>query len=115
MKKIKTVEKTMIEIINIPEYTNAEDKIFLLSRSEVENTKYFKDNFARQAMYTGYTENVYKCPCEEYDWWLRASDVDGNEVYYVDSYGDVYDAELFKEILYRKDFRGVRPACWIKL
>ena len=37
------------------------------------------------------------------------------DVYYVDSYGDIYEAELFNNNVYHKDYRGVRPACWIKL
>jgi hypothetical protein len=71
------------------------DKVFLLSKTEAENTSYFATSADRVANYNGSS-----CP-----WWLRSPlEEDEYCIYFVFSYGVVSD-------YYCHEY-GVRPAFW---
>ena len=73
------------------------DKVFLLSKTEAENTSYFADAAARTARYTDSFSPA---------WWLRSAASDGN-VYSVTMTGSFDDQGTSTY------GGGVRPAFWV--
>jgi hypothetical protein len=83
---------------NIEETTvgSGTDKVFLLSKTEAENTSYFANDTARVAKYNGTA--VY--------WWLRTPSSSYN-IYAVSTSGTFSG---YNSVYYVK---GVRPAMWV--
>lgn len=97
---------------------NTEDKIYLLSYGEANESGYFSDNAARVAIATDYA--IAKgAPAKNSEgfvgsWWLREPASWGEAVNYIgvngSSFGE-YEAN-FGTI---SEFYGIRPALWLNL
>ena len=89
---------------------NTNEKIFILSYDELK--KYFPSKVERQAKGTNYAklQNLYISNSNGNSfWWLRPHQIIKEHLaYYINLAGDI-DFYLIGT------FRGVRPACWIKL
>ena len=90
--------RIMINLINEPDIVNVKDKVFVLSKAEVE--KYIKDYDIRIAGYTYGTVG---------DWWLRTP---GENYYCVYS---IYSTGNFEDLTDVTDTSGVRPAIYLNL
>ena len=76
---------------------SGDDKVFLLSKTEAENTSYFANQEARIACYTDNSKP---------EWWLRSATDNGN-VYCIMS-GGSFDKTMAPNV-----GAGVRPAFWV--
>ena len=96
-----------------PKWKNTKDKIFLLSRMELN--KYYQKTDDRKAKGTEYAKSkkLKEANGGSGCWWLRsykdASPFPPAFVFWVTWYGDIGEQR------YENSFIGIRPVCWIKL
>ena len=74
---------------------SGQDYVFLLSKTEAENTNYFADNNARKTI------------SPDINWWLRSVDSNNSKIYYVQSDGSIVTANSSCNYC-------MRPAFWYK-
>lgn len=96
LKKDYMVNVDVTTSIETTTVGSGSDYVFLLSKTEAENTSYFVDSNARIAKYSESASS----------WWLRSTHPDNvNSVYYVGSGGGIGSYLYY-------DTYGVRPAFW---
>jgi len=106
---------TKVANVGIPDFitvagNNTEDKVFLLSFSEVE--KFQKTNFERKACATNYSiaNGVFVNQYNNCWWWLRSSGYCQNSAIFIGE-----DGEINSDGYVDSEYIGVRPALWMHL
>ena len=88
------------------------DNVFILSKEEAENTKYFANNEARRCKPTEYSLSNNAYTHDGYCvWWLRSTYPNMNNRYVY----DINDDGSFNHAIVISYISTVRPAIWIKL